>query len=354
MPKGKYKEINIEEIRANPKNPRGIEIVEDEGFKNLTRSIKEIGVLRPLLIVQENGNRYRLIDGFRRLEAADKARLDRVPCIVIRENDMGDFDDEDYMFQIHMNFEGWEPIEQALALVNAFESIEEKIPDEFTQPDKFQEKRAALVKAIKEKYNMERSVALNIVRFLSWPEDIIIKAQEEKTRWWSYIISIESEIIEPAIKNYPDFFVRVMTEDQVREALFNKVRELKSEDLERAADIRYAREVFRKPKTGNEKKFVIRLFKEFLKKGNKLSFEDIRDTYLERFPEEKQALSVSTTKLYNAIGKFEDIINSFDKNSLRIKTKKNREKIKETVTELELLIDDIRKLVRGLKKLLRG
>lgn len=68
-------------IRANPYQPRSS--MDADQLEGLAASIRENGVLQPLL-VQPEGDGYRLIAGHRRLEAARLAGLERVP-ITVRE-----------------------------------------------------------------------------------------------------------------------------------------------------------------------------------------------------------------------------------------------------------------------------
>lgn len=53
----------------------------EEDLENLARSIREQGVLQPVL-VRKNRDKYELIAGERRLRAARRAELDRIPAIV--------------------------------------------------------------------------------------------------------------------------------------------------------------------------------------------------------------------------------------------------------------------------------
>jgi ParB/RepB/Spo0J family partition protein len=60
---------------------------EDE-IKALSHSIKEHGVLQPVLVVQ-NGDRYKVIAGERRLRASKMAGIERIPARVITSDDKG-------------------------------------------------------------------------------------------------------------------------------------------------------------------------------------------------------------------------------------------------------------------------
>lgn len=76
---GGVQEISILEIDRNPEQPR--RIFDEEALQSLADSIREAGILQPLLVVEENG-RYRIVAGERRFRAARLAGLSSVPCIV--------------------------------------------------------------------------------------------------------------------------------------------------------------------------------------------------------------------------------------------------------------------------------
>ena len=71
--------IAITELDRNPDQPR--RDFDEASLQALADSIKEAGVLQPLLVVEKEG-RYRIVAGERRFRAARMAGLDQVPCIV--------------------------------------------------------------------------------------------------------------------------------------------------------------------------------------------------------------------------------------------------------------------------------
>ena len=73
------REISIDEIDPNASQPR--RDFDKEALEQLADSIREAGVLSPILVV-ENGMRYRIVAGERRYRAARLAGLETVPCIV--------------------------------------------------------------------------------------------------------------------------------------------------------------------------------------------------------------------------------------------------------------------------------
>ena len=72
--------LPVEQISPNPRNPRD-SFAEDE-LEDLTRSVREKGVVQPLLVRTLEEGRYELIAGERRWRAAQRAGLDMVPVVV--------------------------------------------------------------------------------------------------------------------------------------------------------------------------------------------------------------------------------------------------------------------------------
>jgi len=77
-------QIHVELIERNPYQPR--KDFESEPLNELVESIRQHGVLQPLLVRPANGH-YQLIAGERRLLAARQAGLEMVPCRVLELDD---------------------------------------------------------------------------------------------------------------------------------------------------------------------------------------------------------------------------------------------------------------------------
>lgn len=71
--------LNLDQIEPDPDQPRGR--FEDEALTELAASIRERGVIQPL-IVRPHGNRFRLVAGERRWRASRLAGLSEVPVVV--------------------------------------------------------------------------------------------------------------------------------------------------------------------------------------------------------------------------------------------------------------------------------
>lgn len=86
IPEGE-RDIPIEQIRANPNNPR--RYFSESDLEDLSASIREHGIVQPILVRPISGEdlagaKYEIIAGERRWRAAQKAQLHEVP-IIIRE-----------------------------------------------------------------------------------------------------------------------------------------------------------------------------------------------------------------------------------------------------------------------------
>ena len=73
-------EIPVGELDPNPDQPR--RHFSEESLNQLSGSIREQGVLQPLLVAPSRGGRYMIIAGERRYRAGRAAGLETLPCIV--------------------------------------------------------------------------------------------------------------------------------------------------------------------------------------------------------------------------------------------------------------------------------
>ena len=81
-PKTPYQEIPIEQIVTNPYQPR--KRFEEQKLLELSQSIRVHGILEPLVVTQKD-EKYELIAGERRLQAARLAELKHVPVIIRKQ-----------------------------------------------------------------------------------------------------------------------------------------------------------------------------------------------------------------------------------------------------------------------------
>jgi ParB family chromosome partitioning protein len=78
-------EIDVENISANPKQPRVV--FDEEQLTELALSIKEVGLLQPPVVRSIGNGKYQLIMGERRFRAAKLAGLKSIPVIVRQTSD---------------------------------------------------------------------------------------------------------------------------------------------------------------------------------------------------------------------------------------------------------------------------
>src|SRR5262245_300647 len=77
---GGVTQVAIDSIQRNPRQPR--EKFDIEELENLAASIREHGVIQPLIVAPGRGGVYTLIAGERRLQASRKAGLRTVPVVI--------------------------------------------------------------------------------------------------------------------------------------------------------------------------------------------------------------------------------------------------------------------------------
>jgi len=80
-----FAELPVDAITPNPRQPR--QVFEEEAMAELVHSVKEIGLLQPVVVRPVGGDRYELIMGERRWRATQQAGLDSIPAIVRETGD---------------------------------------------------------------------------------------------------------------------------------------------------------------------------------------------------------------------------------------------------------------------------
>lgn len=79
----RYLELETEKLKPNPLQPRTN--FDPDSISELAQSIKETGILQPIVVVPDN-NHYRIIVGERRWRAAQKIGLKTIPAIIRHMN----------------------------------------------------------------------------------------------------------------------------------------------------------------------------------------------------------------------------------------------------------------------------
>jgi ParB family chromosome partitioning protein len=141
-------EVPVNAVSPNPKQPRTR--FDDEAIASLAISIREVGILQPI-VVRKAGAGYELIAGERRLRAAKLAGLATIP-VVVRDTDDADTLREALIENIHREDLG--PIELAEAFRQLLEELGLK-----------QEELA-------DRVGVSRSHIANTIRLLQLPIDV--------------------------------------------------------------------------------------------------------------------------------------------------------------------------------------
>lgn len=79
VPGAKFALLDPNQIVPNPQQPRTV--FEEEAFQELVHSVREFGVLQPI-VVRQKGSGYELIMGERRLRASKQAGLAQIPAVI--------------------------------------------------------------------------------------------------------------------------------------------------------------------------------------------------------------------------------------------------------------------------------
>ena len=113
VPGARFAELPVESIRPNARQPRTA--FDEDAMAELVESIREIGVLQPIVVRQvpgDDGTTYELIMGERRWRASQQAGLATVPSI-IRETDDADLLRDALLENLHRS--QLNPLEEAAA-----------------------------------------------------------------------------------------------------------------------------------------------------------------------------------------------------------------------------------------------
>lgn len=141
-------EIDLTLISPNPFQPR-VNFKEEE-ITSLARTIKEKGVLQPV-ILRKRGRGYELISGERRVRASRKAGLKKIPAII---KDATDREMLEMALLENLQRENLNPVEEARAY------------------DNFMKQFGLKQEEVAERVGKSRSAVANTLRLLKLPEKI--------------------------------------------------------------------------------------------------------------------------------------------------------------------------------------
>jgi ParB family chromosome partitioning protein len=144
----RIEQLPVEKIEPNPNQPR--KNFDENSLRELAASIKQHGIIQPLVVTPLNKNKYKIIAGERRWRAASQAGLKSVPSIIRSGKELEQLEIAliENVQRVDLN-----PLEQALSI--------DRLHDQFSLS--FEEISKRLGKAI--------STVSNIARLLQLPND---------------------------------------------------------------------------------------------------------------------------------------------------------------------------------------
>ena len=325
----KLRPVKISRIERNPNNPRGQGIREsDEQFDYLKRSIKQFGLIVPLIVQQKRGKteRFRLLDGERRYLALRELGIREAPANVIT----ADIDEEkakQVMFHIHTNRVQWGAFQQCKALEPMYAALKKEYGDEVRIAKELVKLTGTNPRTINDRMN-----------FLRWPEKIKNQVYAKRSDLYWTIAEIESGIMIPAQHNFPAYFRRVPP-DEVREFLLNKfVRKV----VHAATEVRKVRAIVRTPKADKERhRYAYNVFKRLVEIKS-CTFDDAAEDFSSKYPDALQAAALSYPKMRARILRMTNMLNESGLLVRRIMRAKQIEGLTNALDELQSAIDTFR------------
>jgi ParB family chromosome partitioning protein len=152
--KGLKKEIAVEiklaDIIPNKNQPR--ENISPEELNELIKSVKEEGILQPILVKEISENKYEIIAGERRFIAAQRAGLKTIPAVIKRN--ISSIDQHKLALIENIQRQNLNPIEEAKAYQKLLEGYN------YTQEQ------------LSEKLGKNRATIANALRLLKLPESV--------------------------------------------------------------------------------------------------------------------------------------------------------------------------------------
>ena len=121
----KARRAPIENLQPNPRNPR--RLFSDDELDELAASIRERGIIQPIVVRALKGGNFEIIAGERRWRAAQRAGLHDVPIAVVEANDAQSLE---YAIIENVQRADLNPIEEAtgyLALMDDFNRTQEEV-----------------------------------------------------------------------------------------------------------------------------------------------------------------------------------------------------------------------------------
>jgi len=325
------KTIEVSKIEPNPNNPRGPWVrANDDQFNYLKRSIKEFGLIVPLVVQELKGakKKYRLVDGERRYLALKELGIKDTPAhVILDEIDKDEV--KNIMFHIHTNRVQWDACQQCKALEPLYEQLK----------DKFKEDENKIAIELVKRTGTNKRTINDRLNFLRWPVNIKNMVYDDRSDLYWTIAEIEGGIIKPAEKNFPNYF-KIVKKDEVRKLLLQKY----IDGIVRAAtEVRKARYIVRTPKENIEQhKYASTIFDKLVKEVE-YTFEEAQEEFLAKFPEAEKMMKISYRKLRTQLLKITTILKEYDISLLpEMAIEIKKEELNGILQDLERVLGDFK------------
>ncbi len=194
---------------GNPRGESKAKIISDPEFKKLVKSIKDFGVLEPLIARKTaKGSKHVLVDGERRLRASIEAREPEVPVLLANS----EADGRILAYQVHKLRKDWTPVAETKSIKKIILNIKEDNPS-ITE--------VKLKKKIRDATNIKKHSLDDIMRLIKYDDDIIDKVIADKKFGHSYLVQIESGFVNKVKRFYPEVLNKY-DENKIRHILAKK------------------------------------------------------------------------------------------------------------------------------------
>jgi ParB family transcriptional regulator, chromosome partitioning protein len=238
----KKNQLSISDLVPNKYQPR--KIFDEDNLTDLTNSIKERGILQPIIVRKssDNKSKFEIIAGERRWLAAQKAGLHEIPVVITEADDLKSLE-----FAIVENVQRHDlnPLEEAQGY--------KRLIDEFSYD---QEKVSKFI-------GKSRSHITNSLRLLSLPEEVIklIETQKLSAGHAKILVGLENatyvanKIVEKKLSvRKAESFVRIFKNKKQK---FNKTSDANIKDLEMSVSNKIGLNVEIRHKKNNKGKIIL-------------------------------------------------------------------------------------------------
>jgi ParB family chromosome partitioning protein len=114
-----FRQVPIQGVKPNPRQPR--QVFDEAALAELEHSIREFGLMQPIVVRELSDDEFELVMGERRLRAAERAGLEAIPAIVRQTSDDAMLRDAllENIHRVQLN-----PLEEAAAYQQLLEEFE--------------------------------------------------------------------------------------------------------------------------------------------------------------------------------------------------------------------------------------